>query len=305
MQVVGSRVAEFYAELGVEVKGQGREAMVSCFANPDAHKHGDRNKSCSVNLLTGLWKCHGCGEQGNAYVAALSCGLQERDAADLAKRHGLFIEREQQNFTMGGWRQWKKWIADLEAKPKLIARLGELKGWTPDAIRSLGLGWNGKRITFLHTRPVGVDQKPKIVGVMGYLPGGDPKVWAMPGSERTLFPRPERLAKDAPLFIVEGEPDAVSVRSCGHNATSIPGDQSWKPEWAYRLTRFENMILLPDCDPQGRDVMGRIRTVLPKARMLDLAPDRHDGYDIGDLVAEASREGGLAQVKRLLDAVAA
>ena len=44
-----SDVVAFYSALGVELRGQGTEASVRCFANPDAHTHGDRAASASVN----------------------------------------------------------------------------------------------------------------------------------------------------------------------------------------------------------------------------------------------------------------
>src|SRR5581483_6568874 len=90
-RIAAGRVQQFYSEIGVELPDGDGEAMVSCFANPDAHQHGDRNKSCSVNLLTGKWCCHACGEQGNAYYAATARGVSDRDAAELAKKHHLFI----------------------------------------------------------------------------------------------------------------------------------------------------------------------------------------------------------------------
>ena len=47
----GADVRGFYRALGVELPGwAAREAPAGCFANPDAHAHGDRDPSCSVNL---------------------------------------------------------------------------------------------------------------------------------------------------------------------------------------------------------------------------------------------------------------
>ena len=53
---VGADVRGFYQALGIELPGWAqREASVGCFANPDAHAHGDRDPSCSVNVETGAW----------------------------------------------------------------------------------------------------------------------------------------------------------------------------------------------------------------------------------------------------------
>ena len=71
-----------------------RDAPVRCFAQPDAHNHGDRSPSCSVNLASGAWNCHGCGARGGAYDAALATGHSPRSAMELLIAHGLAEPRE-------------------------------------------------------------------------------------------------------------------------------------------------------------------------------------------------------------------
>jgi 5S rRNA maturation endonuclease (ribonuclease M5) len=298
--VTGSRVHEFYAELGIELNGSGRESSVRCFANRAEHKRDDRNKSCSVSTLTGQWKCHGCNAKGGAFDAAVAKGYTVREAADLAERFGLFVKSEQK-FTMGGGTQWKKWIEALQDKPKLIRRLWEVKGWTKEAIGSCALGWDGERIAFINAKPV--NGQVKIVGLARYLPDGNPKMLTVAGSERTLFPRPERMSTSRPLFVVEGEPDAVSVRSAGHQAVAVPGAAAWQPGWAQRLVQFKNLIVMCDCDAQGRALAESVKRVLPWARIVDLAPDRDDGYDIGDWILEAARDDAMRWAERLLTTI--
>ena len=83
-------VRAFYAALGIELPAWSkREAPVRCFAQPDAHNRGDRSPSCSVNLASGAWNCHGCGAHGGAYDAALATGHSPRSAMDLLITHGL------------------------------------------------------------------------------------------------------------------------------------------------------------------------------------------------------------------------
>lgn len=42
-------VRAFYSALGIDLRASSnREAPVRCFAQPDAHNHGDRSASCSV-----------------------------------------------------------------------------------------------------------------------------------------------------------------------------------------------------------------------------------------------------------------
>ena len=61
--------------------------------------------------------------------------------------------------------------------------------------------------------------------------------------------------------------------------------------------------MLPDADAPGRELAGRVAR-LPNVRVVELESG-DSGRDVGDWIAEASREGGLGQVRRLLESVAA
>ena len=90
----GGDVRGFYEAIGVELPGWAHtEAPVRCFADPDAHQHQDRDASCSVNLQSGAFNCHGCGAHGGAYDAALAKGCSPREAIDLMITHGLTQRR--------------------------------------------------------------------------------------------------------------------------------------------------------------------------------------------------------------------
>ena len=83
-------VRAFYTTLGIELPGWPKlEAPTRCFAQPDAHTHNDRSPSCSVNLASGAWNCHGCGAHGGAYDAALGLGNTPRSAMELLIANGL------------------------------------------------------------------------------------------------------------------------------------------------------------------------------------------------------------------------
>lgn len=300
---VGGGVVEFFAEIGIDLKAPpgALEAPVSCFANPAAHNRDDRKPSCSVNLTSGVWHCKACGEKGNPYRAAQLMGRSDRDAANLARRHGLFLSLEPdqvQKPKLPGERKLKEWRIRLRESPLILARLQELKGWSPWAIARLGLGWDGERVTF----PIR-DGRHKIVGVVRYLPGGDPKTLALPGSRRDLFPPPEKIRKQHPLFVVEGEADAVAMASLGLRATAVPGSGSWKREWALRLAG-RRVVVLADCDVQGRGLAARIQADVPHARVVDLWPAASDGEDIGDWVREMAPHG-LPYLKRALEGLVA
>ena len=83
-------VRAFYASIGIELPARVTlNATVRCFAQPDAHQHGDSSPSCSVSLASGAWNCHGCGARGGAYDAARGAGHSPRSAMELLIAHGL------------------------------------------------------------------------------------------------------------------------------------------------------------------------------------------------------------------------
>src|SRR5689334_16373845 len=83
-------IRAFYTALGIPIPGWANlQATVRCFGNPEAHRRGDRDPSCSVNLQHGAWHCHACGAKGGAFDAATARGYTDRAAIDLMVAHGL------------------------------------------------------------------------------------------------------------------------------------------------------------------------------------------------------------------------
>jgi DnaB helicase-like protein/Toprim domain-containing protein len=188
-----------------------------------------------------------------------------------------------------------------------LARLAELRGWTVEAIKALGVGLDNGRVVI----PV-MDEKLAVQGVLRYQPNrqlddGTAKMMSAPGTPRELFPPPEAV-DDATVWLVEGEPDAISATSIGLPAVGIPGASSWRAEWAARFAG-KDVIVCCDSDAPGRglaaraadDLIEHARTV----RIVDLAPARDDGYDVGEMVASADGPHEHPQVRELLERVAA
>lgn len=305
----------FYANLGIELPERfQREAPVRCFARPDAHAHGDRSPSCSVNLETGVWNCHGCGAHGGAYDAALATGHSPRAAMELLTRHALVEPRaatrpssnrhetaRQTTHTVPapehavsqalavGEDDVSSWAAMLEDNGRLIRRLAVERAWGIRVIRDLQIGLSGGRITI----PVR-DTHGALRGVLRYDPFGrrDPKVLAVPGSRLGLMPHPARIAQKY-VVLVEGPPDMIAARSCGLAAIAVPGTSAWQPLWAESLIG-KHVTIVMDCDPAGRAAAGEIAASLGAAGItvdaVDLSPGRHDGYDVTDRILERRRQ---------------
>jgi len=199
----------------------------------------------------------------------------------------------------------------LHKDARLLARARDVKGWTSGALAALGIGWGyaGWRSTDRCERftiPV-FDAHARLVNVCGYLPGADRKLLALAGRPRDLFPAPELLCGETvhtalgprpltehePVYLVEGEPDALSGCSLGVLAVSVPGANGWRTEWAVRFAGMTVRVLVDHDDP-GRKLSGRLTADLSGHSASVRAMDWTEvagrpvpaGYDLGDWAVE-------------------
>jgi hypothetical protein len=323
----GADIRGFYNALGISLPPQGeRNASIRCFANADAHRREDRNPSLSVRLLDGVWKCHACGARGGPYDAALAAGYSPRSAIDLMVAYGLTERRPRRDVACRrsghtrrpaapparcverpvavasaaplrvDERDLARWQAALTARPDLVSRLARQRAWRYDTMRELELGFHRGRITIPIRGGSG-----QLRGVLRYQQGGDPKMLAVEGTRLGLIPHPTREISES-VLLVEGPPDMIAARSHGLPAIAIPGDHSWRAEWA-QLLAGRRVTLVMDADAPGRELAERIaenlRDVVDELVAVDLAPDRGDGYDLTDWLLQHSTPVALTQLHAL------
>lgn len=300
----GADIRGFYTALGIDIpRWAGQEASVRCFADAEAHQHGDRSPSTSINTNNGAWKCHGCGAYGGAYDAAVARGHDPRSAIELMIRYGITRRRPPRTDSQSLRRrhgagappararrtpstppslaisesQLRRWHLNLVERTDVLERLATRRGWTLNAIRQLQLGLDGEDITI----PVR-DAHGDLVSLLRYRPGGHPKIRAARGSRRALLPHPAAEPSEQ-LLLVEGEPDAIASRSRNLPAIAIPGAETWQTRWA-PLFAGRHVTIALDADTSGRVCAHRIAHDLAphsaEVRVIDLAPEREDGYDL-------------------------
>ena len=136
--------------------------------------------------------------------------------------------------------------AALLADNTLIGRLTDLRGWTRSAIIELGIGIDGANVTIPVRNAAGT-----IVNLLRYAPnparrGNGPKLRALPGAPRDLFPSPEMVEGDY-VVLVEGEPDAITGTSMGQPCVAIPG-VNHRPD-AARFADKTVLVLFDNDDP--------------------------------------------------------
>jgi replicative DNA helicase len=268
--------------------------------------HDDRNASLSVGVGDDervLLHCHtGC---SSADVwAALDIEPRElfvENGTGSTNGHAAHAAVPAKTALAFGEQHVKHWQAELRRRPDVVERLRSLLAWSPDAIECLEVGYDGSaRVVFPVRDAAGV-----LVGVVRHFPKSDKrgpdvkKSVAAPGSRRDLYPAPESVGETDVLWLVEGEPAAVSARSVGLTAVAFPGtgkrDSSWPARFAGR-----RVVVCCDCDDAGREAgawwVEALRAHASDLSLLDLDVNRGDGFDVGDMIAEYIG-GGLTAEK--------
>ncbi len=305
----GADIQGFYAALGVELPpARGRtDVPVRCVFDPAAHQRSDRKPSLSVSLVNGAYCCHGCGAKGGARDAAEHFGHSIRSTMQLLVRYGLAAPLdgdprpparartrpsalsprraptpEPRRRLKVSERQLQRWHLQLLARIDVLDQLHTTRGWKGAAVRQLQLGLDRDHITIPVRHHGG-----ELVALLRYRPNSEPgqdKIRAVAGSRRALFPHPAD-ERSRHLFLVEGEPDAIAARSHGLPAIAVPGVEGWRAQWAPLFTGRAVTVVL-DADRQGRACARQIADDLAMhataIEVVDLAPDRADGYDLTD-----------------------
>jgi hypothetical protein len=330
---ISADVHGFYADLGVAlptVSNGTMNATVACFVRPEAHRHDDRNKSTSVSVTSGAFKCFGCGAQGGPYDAAIALRRSPRDAMLLLDHYGLISEgngRGSHTVEGNGARpttapartavteeQVHDYHVALMASEPQVARLAELRAWSPDALERFEVG-----VDTNYSNPKGGgpivfpsrDENGTLTGAVHYQPNparrvkGTKKSWAT--GPRQLYPPPEAITGDT-AWLLEGEGDALAAQSAGLPAVGVPGAEGWKDTWAPRFARFKHVAICTDADEAGRRLSRHLVEALSpyvEVRCIDLSESDRDGTDFTDLALEAAQNGGVRHLRELLIRMAA
>jgi hypothetical protein len=172
----------------------------------------------------------------------------------------------------------------------------ELKGWRPGALASLEVGLRGDRLSI----PVR-SYEGELVGMLRYWPTAKPKMVALKGHARTpLF---VVIDDTGPVWIVEGETDAIAMANLGLNAVGAPGATGKaRVEWL-RHVRERDVFVCMDNDEPGRKAAVRWAAAAGEAgarsvRVVEL--EGPSGYDVGELLLEHRDEPAGAR-RRLLE----
>lgn len=212
--------------------------------------HGDTNPSCSVNVKSGVFKCHaaGCGKGGD-FLSLLSRVVGKPRAlifADLSQRYEFDAP------SLIDASLVEKYHAQIWQAEPLIKEL-EKRGVTKDIIRRYRLGEHRGRITIPVPNAHGY-----YVNVRKYAPGapGDEKMRNVRGHGRPrLYPH-DQLRYDR-LLLAGGEVKALACipELNAHNIGAISatcGEGNWDPSFNDLLRGKEKVWVAYDIDEEGR-----------------------------------------------------
>jgi hypothetical protein len=189
---------------------------------------------------------------------------------------------------------WNKRLLDDH---ELLGDLAVRKGWTTKTIKNLNIGVYGQWLIIPFC-----DWEQGVVNVMKYkhhraVTDTGPKMLPYSrGHERSLYPVPRSwgpgsCVPGSTIFLVEGESDAITARSLGLNAVSVPGANGWKKKWVEAFWGLR-VVLMFDHDEPGRKLTDRVAADLTErgieVRVIDLATVNESGepgFDVGDFVA--------------------
>lgn len=100
------------------------------------------------------------------------------------------------------------------------------------------------------------------------------------GDSHRLF-NVRTLESKGPVFITEGEMDAITAYQCGISAVGLPGANSWNSVLA-RCFRFRNVRILADGDTPGREFAEQVCKDIFGAKVINFP----DGHDVGSFFLE-------------------
>lgn len=296
-------LSDYLSVSGEKVKISGDELTTLC------PFHDDNEASLSINLETGLWKCHAssCAQSGggnlNKLLSLLNPVLAPHDielmedainSADVDEDDAVAVIKkiEEEGLKLKVPSKFPITVEEIEARhkrilqdPAMIEKLKETFLWTEDTIKRFKIGWHptNKRLwipivegnTVVNIRQYGPRKTPKIRSVSNF---GAARLWPI-----------ENLNHDT-IYIMEGEKDCILANQLGLNAITVTGGAgTFKSDW---ITQFLNktVYICYDIDPSGvegaKKVGGMVVGPAKSVRIIKLPITSPSNADFSDYISQ-------------------
>lgn len=258
-------------------------------------EHGDKG-TFALSSDTGLYNCkrsNSCGVQGN---------LQQ-----LCKQFDLpWEEPKKYELKKAAPKVYKKPVTETKAVNSEIAAYLKKRGFSQETWESRGIGESNGRIVF----PYYENGELVLVKFRAKDEKGKWKKFSMEPGGKLVFWGMDECVFDLPLFVTEGEFDALSLTECGiPNAVSLPNgasgldcvDLCW--EW---LKQFKEYYIWTDNDEAGIKCRKELIKRLGTGRCRIVQSERKDAnevlyYDGKDAVAACISSAQAVPLEGLKD----
>lgn len=264
---------------------------------PERHKincpfHEDKTPSLHV-YDDGGWHCFSCGRSGDVldFAGLLHFGLgynpedQLPEVVDWLGGLGiqpLTIDQKplvkkavsaKTTFSLDDVRDWHM------SMPASRRGYWHTRGLEDETIAKFMLGWDGIRYTIpIVYRGVCYAVKRRQSDIDDGLPG---KYVMAKGSHVGLFNADiltTPFSRNLPLFIVEGEIEAMLMTQLGLQAVSSTGGAAtFREHWSHFLAHVPRIVVMYDNDEPGQTGALKVRTMIRRARIWNWPPEYHDG----------------------------
>lgn len=225
----------------------------------------------------GLWDCKKCGNKGNLYLLKKELGdITEKEYKPnyykpQEKKVELKAKVKQQKITINRSEIEKYFEKMYIEKPEIVEYFLKKRGFTEKALNTFKLGWDGQNIT------IPIFEKGKLVNIRKRKnpliqdDGKMPKYFSITGTEIGMFNTDSIKPDTRPVFITEGEFDAISLWVAGNGDVQVVsgtgGASSFKEEWAKKYFKGKQKIYICyDNDRPGFEGAEKVSKILGPQR---------------------------------------
>jgi len=151
----------------------------------------------------------------------------------------------------------------------------EIKGFTKEFLQNRGITevTGGIEIPYYNENKEIIAIKKRVK----YKGGG--KYFFVTGSN-TLYGLDKLSEYDGSvLYLTEGETDALTLMQAGLPVLGIPGAKAWRQEWISKISFFEKIILVPDPDTAGKNLVDTLRSSIENLYIIKIPTSYKDLSD--------------------------
>lgn len=281
---------------------------------------GHSSPSFGFNPENGAWKCHGCDKSGGAsdFLGELTiAGYNSDNPSDKEQAKEILadripgtrkpkkIDKTNKNTSsnkLPDHNQIEEWHQKLKDTPKALRHAIDDRLWSEAVIDDLKIGIVPQRGIPGYRFAIPVSTGGEISNIRKYHTECNPKVLGIRGHNECNF-FPEKALDEKKIYLVEGEPDCLALRSAGLNAMTFTGGSGNVPASLHRI-KDHKIVIIYDADDAGQNGARKVFQAMVKytrqIKTLDITEIASTANDVTDAILEL---GSYSDFGRLLDEV--